>query len=211
MMLRVEDDEPFDIAFSWADLQHAIAMMLAALGGCALAVAERLILTRKARIEILQWLAPIEAVARRLLLLEALKLPPPNEPPPFMPRGKLASAYADKPEAELSGDAGQWRVRFNIGIASAPPKTASGGAMQALRSHPIQFNAIALARRIEAVRRLFDQREMYARRLALRVHRAPARARKAFAPYRHRATAVQTLLRETQQQVDLAFDRLNTS
>ncbi|MEJ0024202.1 MAG: hypothetical protein WDN76_12915 [Alphaproteobacteria bacterium] len=81
MMLRMEDEEPFTLEAAWADLQHGVAVMLAAFG-CALAIAERLILPRKARIDILQWLAPLEATGRRLVLLEALKLPAPNQPAP---------------------------------------------------------------------------------------------------------------------------------
>ena len=76
----MEDDEPFDLETAWAGLQHAIGMLLAVVGGCALAVAERMILTRAARTEILQWLAPLEAFARRLLVVEALNLPAPNQP-----------------------------------------------------------------------------------------------------------------------------------
>jgi hypothetical protein len=186
-------------------------MMLAIFGGCAAAVAQRLILTRANRIQILQWLAPLEAVARRLLLIEALKLPAPNAPAPFIRSAKLASAYADRPHPDLPESAEAWRVRFHIGIGPAsrprlPAQNVASGA-----ASPVQFNAIALARRMEALRRLFGQREAYARRLALRVHHAGARARKAFAPYRHRATAVRTLMRTVQREADLALAALNSS
>ncbi len=191
---------------AWAALQHAIMCMLAIFGGVA-AVAERLILTRAGRIEILQWLAQIEATARRLILVEALKLPPPNAPPSFVPLAKLATAYADKPRPELPEDPEQWNVRFHVWSGARPAVRKTIG-VQATRSHAIQFNAIPLARRMEAVRRLFDQRQAYAQRLALRVHHARARALKVFAPYRHRATAVQTLLRQVQAEVDLALGAL---
>jgi hypothetical protein len=209
-MPGMEQEEPFDIEIAWSALQHAIAMMLGAFGGAA-AIAASLILPRATRIQILQWLGPIEALARRLLLIEAMSLPAPNQPAPFIPRGKLANAYADKSIADLPDETETWRVRFNIGIASAPTKMEKVGVTPAAVSHPIQFNALALARRMEAVRRLFEQRALYAQRLAVRIHRAPARARKAFAPYRHRATAVQTLLSRTQQEANLALARLNTS
>jgi hypothetical protein len=174
------------------------------------AVAERLILTRAGRIEILQWLAQIEAAARRLILLEALNLPPPNAPPPFVPQAKLATTYADKPQPGLPEDPAQWNVRFHVWSAANTPARNTVG-VQAARTDLIQHNAIPLARRMEALRRLFDQREAYAQRLALRVHHARARALKVFAPYRHRATAVQTLLRQVQGQVDLALGALNSS
>ncbi len=185
-------------------------MMLASIGGCALAVAERLILTRAARIEILQWLAPLEAEARRLLVLEALKLPAPNQPPPFVPKGKLATAYADKPAHDLPEDETQWRVRFHVWSGGGARQGRTSG-VQTTRTYPVTFNALSLASRIAALRRVFDQREISAARLASRLHHAPERARKAFAPYRHKATAVQTLLRRTQQEVDLALAALNSS
>ncbi len=210
-MPRMEERQPFDLEAKWADLQHAIVMMLASIGGCALAVAERLILPRAARKEILQWLAPIEAVARRLLVIEALNLPPPNQPAPFVPKGKLASAYADKPEADLPEDETKWNVRFHVWTAGAAPARARAAGMPAVRSYPIQYNALPLARRIEALRRVFSQRALYVQRLAKSLRAAPARARKAFAPYRHRATAVLTLTRETQAEVDRLLDALNSS
>jgi hypothetical protein len=167
-------------------------------------------LPRAARIQILQWLAPLEAQARRLLVLEALKLPAPNQPPPFIPKGKLANAYADKPAPDLPADETQWRVRFHVWSGGAAKPGRAPGIPNA-RSYPVSYNALPLARRIEALRRVFDQRDLYAARLAVRLHHAPAQARKAFAPYRHRATAVQTLLRQTQDQVDLALAALNSS
>ncbi|MEJ0024379.1 MAG: hypothetical protein WDN76_14035 [Alphaproteobacteria bacterium] len=136
----MEDNEPFDLETAWADLQHAIVMMLASIGGCALAVAERLILTRAARIEILQWLAPLEAEARRLLVLEALKLPAPNQPPPFVPKGKLATAYADKPAHDLPEDETQWRVRFHVWSGGGARQGRTSG-VQTTRTYPVTFNA----------------------------------------------------------------------
>jgi hypothetical protein len=206
----MEDDEPFDLETAWADLQHAMCALLAIVGGGALALAERLILPRDARIQILQWLAPLEALARRLLLIEALKLPPPNQPAPFVPKGKLANAYADRPQAELPDDAEQWRVRFHVWSAKASSAPRAAGA-SAVRSYGVPYNAIPLARRVEALRRLFAQRALYARRLANSLRAAPARARKAFGPYRYRATAVLTLMRRTQTEADHALAALNSS
>jgi hypothetical protein len=210
-MPRMEDDEPFDLEDTWAGLQHAIGGLMVTIGGCAAALANCLIVPRAMRMQILQWLAPAEALARRLILLEALKLPAPNQPAPFVPKGRLANAYADKPEAELPADESEWRVRFHVWSPNAPTTGTKTSAPQAVRSYPIQYNAISLARRVEALRRLYDQREAYAHRLAQRLHHAPARARRAFGPYRYRATAVQTLMRRAQEQVDLALAQLNTS
>jgi hypothetical protein len=144
------------------------------------------------------------------VLLEALKLPPPNAPPTFVPQAKLATTYADKPQAELPEESEKWNVRFHVWTAGTPT-TNKIGANQPARSHSVQFNALPLARRVEALRRLFDQREAYAQRLALRVHYAISRARKVFAPYRHRAVPVQTLLRQAQAEVDLALAAVNSS
>jgi hypothetical protein len=207
----MEDDEPFSIEEAWAGLQDAISALLVTAGGCAAALADCLMLPRAMRMQILQWLAPAEALARRLILLEALNLPASNQPAPFVPKGRLANAYADRPAAELPADVSEWRVRFHVWSPNTPPRKAKISAQQAVRSHPIQYNAIPLARRVEALRRVYDQRALYARRLAQRLHHAPARARKAFGPYRYRATAVLTLMRRTQTEVDRALVALNSS
>jgi len=175
----------------------------------AAALAQRLLLRREKRIEILQWLAPLEALARRLLLLEALALPAPNAPAPFFKKGKLASSYADRPAPELPEDAEQWRVRFHVWTVASAGKSPL--AVQTARTRPLNLNAIPLAKRIEALRRLYDQRSVYARRLADRLHQGVGRARRAFAPYRHVATPVRSLLREAQREVEIGLLRLNTS
>jgi hypothetical protein len=72
--------EPFDIQEAW----QAVAMLygyIASLFGGAAAIAERLLLRRQMRRDILAWLGPAEALARRVLLLKALSLPKPNTPP----------------------------------------------------------------------------------------------------------------------------------
>jgi hypothetical protein len=206
----MEEDEPFDLETAWAGLQHAMGFLLAICGGAA-ALAQRLLLRRASRIEILQWLAPLEALARRLLLLEALKLPAPNAPAPFAKKGKLASAFTDCPAPELPEDAEQWNVRFHVWTAGARLAGQGAGMVQTARTRPLNLNAIPLAKRIEALRRLYEQRGGYARRLAARLHHALPRACRVFAPYRHSATPVRSLLRDVQREVEIGLLRLNSS
>ncbi|MEJ0060388.1 MAG: hypothetical protein WDM79_12805 [Terricaulis sp.] len=62
----------------WRIAEDILALMTMALGGPGLIAAiERL--TRSAKRDILDWLAPLELLARKLLLVEAAKLPRPAE------------------------------------------------------------------------------------------------------------------------------------
>jgi hypothetical protein len=70
-------DAPTSREDAWAHLFDIIAMVIALFGTPAAIAAQRL-LRRATRIEIPHWLAPLEALARRLLLLEAAELPPRN-------------------------------------------------------------------------------------------------------------------------------------
>lgn len=210
------NDDPFTLERAWAQLGDLIAMMLTLFGAPA-AIAARLILGRDARKHILQWLAPLEAAARRLLLIEALQHPAPNAPAPFFPRGRLASAYADTPAPDLPPDEKDWRVRFNIGLAAAPAKRVAietdehSVFFATPRSAPISLNAAPLARRFEALRRLISDRDALVAALARRAHQAPERAARRFAPYRRAARPVQALLSDIQQETDRALVALNSS
>jgi hypothetical protein len=201
------EDAPFSLENAWDHLDHLLALTLNLFGGVA-DIAASLFLRRQTRVEILQWLAPLEAWARRLLLIEALRRPAPNDPPPFAAAATLATEYADKPAPALAENPAQWRVRFNIGLGSA---SATKPAFTQRRASSISYNAVALAKRLEALRRLIADRERYVQRLARRAHIAPTRTRRAFAPYRHRALCVETALKEAQREVDHALTALNTS
>lgn len=197
----MENDEPFSMDSAWAHLRH-LAKFLLGLFGDPAALAARLMLTRGFRQDLLGWLAPLEAVARRLLAAEAAKLPAPNAPGPRAPIGRIANTLADKPQAELGEDSAAWRVVFNLGLrrAGAPPSTKLAG-----RGAPLRFNALSLARRVEALCRVLEDRAACVRKLAARLHGDVRRARKAYAPYRFPAMAVGGLLQFAQDEAERAL------
>jgi hypothetical protein len=181
---------------------------IVSLFGAPFAIAERLILVRKTRRDILQWLGPIEALARRLLLLKALTLPKPNCPPAKVWAGRLLIAFADRPQAEIDPNAETWRVRFCVMPQGALRRKSRGDAPADKRAGGHVLNALPLARRIEALRRVLENPAPALARLARLLATQREVIVAAFKPYRPRATCVQSLLMETQRQVDLA---LNTS
>ncbi|MEJ0023596.1 MAG: hypothetical protein WDN76_09335 [Alphaproteobacteria bacterium] len=181
--------------------------MTFALFGWPAMIAAKLMLLRKTRQDLMKWLAPMEALARRLLALEALRLPPRNDPPEFYPQGHIVSALRDAPPAELSENESEWRVRF---VAwGGPAKRKAGEKLTVRGQGRSQFNALTLARRLEALRRLIENHDGEVRRLARKIaaHRVEAKCR--FAPYRC-PSPLTTPLEEVQADLDAAF-AANTS
>jgi hypothetical protein len=178
-----DGEEPFTLLAAWEQVKVLLGF-ITALFGAPGALAAQLYLRAATRLEILQWLAPLEALARRLLAIEALALPPPNMPPP---RTRLRDAPVDgalrEPAlpAAAAADPETWRVVFNLWPG------ARAGAHTPARAHtaapegdpPLLRNALSLARRIEALRRLAEAPEHALRRMAalLAARRAEAAAR----------------------------------
>ncbi len=182
-----------------------IAMVIALFGAPA-AIAAMRILRRATRIEILHWLAPLEALARRLLLLEAAELPPRNAPPArFVASGRIANALRDTPAP--SEDPAQWRVRFSLWPHGAQRRSAREARI-GQPAHSIKETALALAKRLEALSRLLQNRKAYVQRMASLLAARRDTAFTAFAPFRFPGP-VATLLAETQAQVETAL--ANTS
>jgi hypothetical protein len=202
--------EPFDIQEAW----QTVAMLygyIASLFGGAAAIAERLLLRRKMQRDLLAWLGPAEALARRVLLLKALALPKPNTPPVLLPAtGRLAMAFTDRQAWALDENAETWRVRFRVlpGDAFRRKKIEGEEVLSDRRGGGITYNAYPLARRIEALRRLLDNPEPAVKRLARLLATRRADIVAVFGPYRPPGGPAATALSETQNALDLA---LNTS
>ena len=155
-------------------------------------VAAQHIFTAKPRALLVSWLRVGEAMVRRLLLIEAAACAKPNaQPTPRAPRkrvGHLMGFEADQPE--------KWRVSFRC-LVSSPAcgggdREAIGGgkrrcplSLASLDSSPVNgrgktprsfSSAWPLAERYEALLRAFNDPAPRARRLARRLHGAPARA-----------------------------------
>ncbi|MEJ0022468.1 MAG: hypothetical protein WDN76_02860 [Alphaproteobacteria bacterium] len=203
--------EPFSLQDAW---EHVGAMFdaIVSLFGAPFVIAERLILLRKSRRDILAWLGPVEALARRVLLLRALAMPPSNYAPPKAATGRLLIAFTDKPLECIDPGAEHWRVQFCVMPHGVPRKKRgpeSGvGQGPDKRSDGHGFNALPLARRLEALRRVLENPKPAIARLCRLLAAQRAAVVYAFRPYRPRATCVKTALADAQRELDLA---LNTS
>ncbi|MGE3303296.1 MAG: hypothetical protein AB7M12_09305 [Hyphomonadaceae bacterium] len=194
---------------AWAQVAELLGW-IAALFGAPGEIAARGGLVRRSRFDILAWLAPLEAAARRLLLIEAAALPPANNAPPLVARGRLRSALTDAPPPVLDADSARWRVRFRLGF---PRARASSRLSPATGPNPaLPNNAAPLARRLEALRRVAANRARVVHLLARRLRASlPACVARAYQRYRHRGGACAELLDEAQARVDALLPALNSS
>lgn len=165
-----DDEPPFTLPAAWKQVRVLLGYM-AALFGAPGALAARLFLRAATRFEILQWLAPLEALARRLLVIEVLGLPPPNAPAPRtrLRDARVASRLTDNAPGFDEADPESWRVVFNLwpGARVGRRKLPSAQIVEAHDEPPRMLrNALPLARRIEALRRLAEHPERALRRMA---------------------------------------------
>jgi hypothetical protein len=147
--------------------------------------------TKPQRGVLLTWLRAGEAMLRHLLLIEAAAHARPNTRPLLRVRRKRVRRRmgfdADKPEA--------WRVSFRC--LADPPRSGARAPRQRVRvqteeqrlnlehrdrwhqarwPRPQFYSAWPLAERAEAMLRVFNTPEPYARRLARRLYATPHRA-----------------------------------
>ncbi len=200
------DRKPFDLQDAWQHVGDMYAWIVS-LFGAPFDIAERLLLVRKSRRDLLAWLGPVEALARRLLLLKALTLPPPNYAPPKAGEGRLLIAFADRALDDIHPKSETWRVRFCV-MPHGIVRRKSDAPCADRRGGDINFNALPLARRLEALRRVLENPAPAVARLCRLLATQREAVRSAFRPYRPRATCVRSALAEAQEQIYLA---LNTS
>ncbi|HWA22430.1 MAG TPA: hypothetical protein VG735_11145, partial [Caulobacterales bacterium] len=74
------------------------------------------------------------------------------------------------------------------------------------RGGAINFNALPLARRLEALRRVLENPAPALARLCRLIAARREAVEAAFRPYRPRATCVQAALADAQREIDLAFN-----
>jgi hypothetical protein len=193
------------LEITWFGLSQVVAMLITMFGNPA-ELFLRQTLRRVTRQDILHWLAPAEALARRLLALEATQLPAPNAPT-FTPRpGRIATRCAGTCAREENEDPAQWRVRFALWPEGYAHRPRMG---EAAYTFPItRFdNAAPLARRLEALLRVMQDRTGALHRMARLLAARRAAAWQSFTPYRARMRVcpVDTDLRETQAMLDNAL------
>lgn len=147
-------------------------------------------LTRAAHTLMASWLRCAEAMLRRLLLIEASAFPKPNTRPLLHEKRKRTrremSFTAGNPEA--------WRVSFRCFASmqrQRPRRRKPAPAVRKIQldrrdrwhqdrwTRPTFASAWPLAERYEAILRVFNNPEPYARRLARRLHATPHRIREA--------------------------------
>ncbi|MGD9980608.1 MAG: hypothetical protein AB7H66_02525 [Hyphomonadaceae bacterium] len=178
----------------WA-MARTFLVTFFALFGSPQQLAEKHTLTGKAYKLTLDWLRAGEALLRRLLLIEAAHYDKPNLRPLLHERRarvrRAITFYPDQPEA--------WRVSFRMFVTSRraprpplakrPEKPRLSREERWCSEHwprPTFHSAWSLAERVEAMLRVFNNPEPYAKRLARRLHATPHRAR---ALLRHPANA----------------------
>lgn len=164
------------------DSARALIVTIFNLFGAPEAIAAQSVFTAKQRDLLLGWLRAGEAMVRHLLLIEASHLPrtpPPRKRAPRIRERKLMAFEDDQPET--------WRVSFRC-FVSSDRRLPAGSSRKRARSAAYQtpcrleaggpnlYSAWPLAERAEAMLRAFNNPEPYAKRLARRLHAAPARA-----------------------------------
>jgi hypothetical protein len=87
--------EPFSLQHAWQNI-GALYATIVAMFGAPFEIGAQFILMRQNRLDILSWLGPGEALTRRLLLLKALTMPKPNDPPQKAMPGRIVTAFADR-------------------------------------------------------------------------------------------------------------------
>ncbi len=137
-------------------------------------IAARHTLTRKEWLHTNTWISAAEALLRRLLLIEAAAIPAQQARPASRTKSarvrKLVAFYPDKPE--------DWRVHFRCLLDR---RRLRRPAQQSQNHAPSRFcSAWALALRLEALQRVFNDPHAYAARLAARLRRIPADVGKLF-------------------------------
>ncbi|HYD89121.1 MAG TPA: hypothetical protein VEA80_16710 [Vitreimonas sp.] len=175
--------DPTNLAPLWARVRAIFARAAGALGGAA-TIAAHTTLARRRRREIVGWIALLEHLVRKLLFAEAARVP--REPEPSRSAG-LQAGPSTSPAAQASVQPRSrrtidptapktWPVRFSY----APPRDPAGA--REARSPRLQARApnkeerpLRLARRFEALRRVLQNPQPYALRLAHRLRRLARR------------------------------------
>jgi hypothetical protein len=140
-------------------------------------IAARACMARNLHAHLVAWLIAAEIFLRRLLFLEAKALGDITAPPA---RASAPSKSATRKTLEANNPE-DWRVSFRLLVAERRhprrPTQSSPTETSALNAHPTR----PLARRYEALLRVFRNPAPYARRLAQLIARLPQRIAQYFA------------------------------
>jgi hypothetical protein len=187
----------------WAAAHTAFARLRAAFGDAS-AIAALDPLTRALRRELLAWLAPLEALVRKLILIEAATF---SGVAPLSTRKPPPRRAHSAPRAPECGAPGHWRAPFHMPIPPevhrcvpedraprirllGPPTlvreiwraqgpSAPPASPRQRSTFDPEISSWRLARRVEALRRALDNPKPHARRLARRLARFGSYERRA--------------------------------
>ena len=162
---------------TWSDLR-VLLRWAAALFGEPVELLEAQVVERRQGLALRGWLRALEAIARALLVLLAAGLPTPDPQrsssgprrPGASPTADAKSPNAPSTDDEAEASSERWAgVTFRV----VPPTWRAPGPHA--RTAPARFVwTRLLALRFEALIRVAEAPERYARRLARRLHAAPA-------------------------------------
>jgi hypothetical protein len=151
---------------TWVDLAAQLRNVAMLFGGPA-RMRDRGLVERAEWRRIRGWLVALETIARALLVLLAAALPEPVERPPGFAktfgrakRGETAEDPNESSESERWTGVAFWRP---------PHDRAGGGPKGTFREPQSHLSTRSLARRFEALIRVSEAPERYARRLARRM------------------------------------------
>jgi len=128
-------------------------------------------LTKDTRALLLTWLRAAEAIVRRLIFIEASKLPADGPPPSRRHAAKMPAIRARQPSAFDSSNPESWRVTFRCSVADRQNSRRRSRRHRA----PRPIFARSIAERFEALLRAFNSPLPFARRLAQRLSQPNAR------------------------------------
>ena len=153
----------FDLALAWAAARR-FAQAIAALYGAAGDLAQRVAISAGERRDLKARLESLEALARKLLFLQARALPA-IPVKPTRPSGERKSVRVAS-EATAGHDARDWRVGFRF-IPRPARAHAQSNAVRPARRPSLNLNG--LARRVEALSRVLADPLAAAKRLRRRL------------------------------------------
>lgn len=180
-MTEAADADESSVPALWEAAEYLLRWLVA-LCGDACAVVARGRLSPKERREIAFWLRPVEALVRRLLVVEAARLAETLPPP----RARTARPRKCRTVLQDPENSASWAVRFRalerIGSPGAAPAACTAPlACARSRRAGVKRDSFAardpwpLAERIEAVARVLENPAPFARRLARRLTAGAAR------------------------------------
>lgn len=168
------EPKEIDLESAWG-LGRDLILMIALRFGLPASLARRRTIARRERALMLAWLAPLEHFVRRLLFIAAAAMGRPNAPREIPPVPGIKQTIGRPGFA--SEDSRDWGVSFMLFEPERrPAKARPSGRVECWPR--AAHSALPLAERFEALIRVTENPDRYAKRLAQRLRAKPARVRR---------------------------------